>query len=93
MRFISSFFLACVLLLSLSLTGCSGGGGSSSSSNPTSNPVPSVTSMTPGSAQAGSAATVITVGGTDFIASSTVIWNESALATTYVSSTSLTPFG
>jgi hypothetical protein len=46
--------------------------------------------MTPGSAQAGSAATVITVGGTDFIASSTVIWNESALATTYVSSTSLT---
>ena len=90
MRFISSFFLACVLLLSLSLTGCSGGGGSSSSSNPTSNPVPSVTSMTPGSAQAGSAATVITVGGTDFIASSTVIWNESALATTYVSSTSLT---
>lgn len=76
-------------LLSLVLVGCGGGAGSTNT-NPISNPVPSVSSITPDSVQAGSTATSITVTGSSFMTSSTVEWNGTALATTYVSSTSLT---
>ena len=55
----------------------------------TSNPVPSLTSISPASAVAGSAAFIMNVTGTNFINGSVVNWNGSALTTTYTSSTQL----
>ena len=78
----------------LSLCGC--GGGSSSSAGPqqppapTPNPSPTVVSVTPATVTAGSASQTLTVAGTGFISSSVVSFNSTALATTYVSATSLT---
>ncbi len=54
------------------------------------NPVPTIGSLSPTSANAGSAALTLTVAGTQFIAASKVLWNGAALVTTYVSGTSLT---
>lgn len=56
---------------------------------PTNNPVPSITSVTPGSVEAGGPAFSLTVDGTGFIASSGVRWNGAAKQTAYVSSTRL----
>jgi hypothetical protein len=89
MRYIS-FYTVFLFLLSFVVVGCSGGGGSSTGTNPASNPVPSLSSISPNSVQAGGAATSITVSGSNFISSSSVEWNGIALATTYVSTTSLT---
>lgn len=55
----------------------------------TSNPVPTLGSLSPSSATAGSANLVVTVTGTDFVRGSTVLWNGSERATTYVSPTGL----
>ncbi|HEX8814717.1 MAG TPA: hypothetical protein VF753_04375 [Terriglobales bacterium] len=54
-----------------------------------SNPLPSLNSINPTFASAGSPATGITVSGANFISSSAVTWNGSPLATTYNSATSL----
>jgi hypothetical protein len=54
------------------------------------NPAPSVASILPSGASAGSGAQVITVTGSGFIATSQVQWGGSNRATTYVSSTQLT---
>ena len=54
------------------------------------NPVPTLSSISPSSATAGTAAFTLTVTGTNFAPSSTVKWNGGSLATTYVSSTQLT---
>jgi hypothetical protein len=54
------------------------------------NPVPALTSIAPAEATAGAAALTLTVNGTGFISASTINWNGSALATTYVSATQLT---
>lgn len=71
--------------------GLSGCGGSSSSSNPpSSNPVPSISSLSPSSATTGGAAFNLTVRGTNFISSSTLQWNGTGLTTTFVSATQLT---
>lgn len=80
-------------LVWLSFLVCYGAGcGGASSSNPQEpqNPVPSLTSVTPGSAGVGSTALTLTASGSDFISSSVIEWNGAALATTYVSSASLT---
>ena len=74
--------------IALVLTSCGGGGSSSSSS--TKNPTPSVTSISPSNALAGSRALTLTVTGTQFISGSAVRWGGAARATTYVSSTKLT---
>ena len=79
----------------LTLCGCGGGGGSSAGTQPpptqpTQNPTPSVTSVTPATVLAGSAAQTLTVTGTGFVSSSVVNFNSTALATSYVSVTSLT---
>jgi hypothetical protein len=70
------------------------GGGTSTTVNftisPPPNPVPTLSGLSPNSANAGSAAVTVTATGTGFISGSTVQWNGTALATTYVSSTSLT---
>ncbi|MFT4113064.1 MAG: IPT/TIG domain-containing protein [Silvibacterium sp.] len=79
------------------LTGCGGGssttsssGSGTSSGSSSTNPKPSVISISPSSVVAGSATETLTVTGTGFIASSVVNFNGTALATTYVSATSLT---
>ncbi|HKO10544.1 MAG TPA: IPT/TIG domain-containing protein [Acidobacteriaceae bacterium] len=76
----------------LTLSGCGGGGGSSAGTQPppTQNPTPSVTSVTPATVVAGSASQTLTVTGTGFLSSSVVNFNGAALATSYVSATSLT---
>ena len=56
----------------------------------TSNPVPVITAIAPASVTAGDPAFTLTVTGTDFISSSTIKWNGTALTTTYISATQLT---
>ena len=83
---------AVMLCAVLAIAGCGGGGGGSTTTPPptgASNPVPTVTSVTPSSGTAGDAATPITVAGSNFVSSSAVQWNGTALTTTFVSSTSL----
>jgi hypothetical protein len=55
----------------------------------TPNPVPVLTSVSPASATAGSPNLTLAVSGTDFVPGSTVRWNGSERATTFVSSTAL----
>jgi hypothetical protein len=52
--------------------------------------IPVLTSITPNAAVAGSASFTLTATGSSFTGSSLVTWNGTALATTYVSATSLT---
>jgi RHS repeat-associated protein len=66
-------------------SGCSGSG-----SNGGSNPMPQANSLSPNSATAGGAAFTLTVTGAGFVSSTTVQWNGSSRATTFVSSTQLT---
>jgi hypothetical protein len=55
-----------------------------------SNPAPTITTLNPATATAGSAAFTLTVIGTDFVNTSVVRWNEANRPTTFVSSTQLT---
>ena len=54
-----------------------------------SNPVPTLSAMSPTSATAGATATTLTLTGTNFMAGSQVTWNATSLSTTYVSTTQL----
>jgi len=54
------------------------------------NPVPNITSIQPGSATHGGTAFSLTVRGTGFQGSSTVLWNGSPRTTTYISAAQLT---
>ncbi|MDN5864520.1 MAG: PQQ-binding-like beta-propeller repeat protein [Gammaproteobacteria bacterium] len=54
------------------------------------NPVPSLTSLSPGSVAPGSGAFTLTVHGTGFVSGSTVNWNGAERETNFVSSTQLT---
>ncbi|WP_129206981.1 IPT/TIG domain-containing protein [Silvibacterium dinghuense] len=79
----------------LVIAGCAGGGSTTTSTPPSSgtsstNPKPSVTSISPSSVVAGSAAETLTITGTGFLSSSVVNFNSTALTTTYASATSLT---
>jgi len=82
--------LAGSLLLALALAGCGGGGGGTPPPPPPSNPVPTLTSISPISATAGGAAFTLTVDGTNFISSSVVRWGGANRTTTFGSSTQLT---
>ena len=53
-------------------------------------PAPTISSLSPNSATAGSPGFSLTVTGSGFVAGATVRWNGSALATTFVSATQLT---
>jgi hypothetical protein len=53
-------------------------------------PVPSISSLTPNSLDAGSSAFTLTVNGSQFVNGDTVEWNDVSLATTYVSASKLT---
>ncbi|MGH8244969.1 MAG: beta strand repeat-containing protein, partial [Gammaproteobacteria bacterium] len=54
-----------------------------------SNPAPTASGLSPASAVAGSSAFILTVSGTNFLASSVVRWNGSDRPTTFVSATQL----
>lgn len=79
-RFLSIFFVACFALLAA----CGGGG-----NNKQKNPVPVLTSLSPNSVAAGSAAFTLSVNGSGFVSGSVVNWNGSSRTTTYVSATQL----
>jgi hypothetical protein len=57
---------------------------------PPPNPVPAITAITPSSVAPDGAAFTLTASGTGFVIGATVNWNESARATTFVSSSSVT---
>jgi hypothetical protein len=66
---------------------CSCGGGSSKQ---TTNPLPAIQSVSPSSAAAGGSSFTVTVSGSNFIASSGITWNGTAVQTTFVNATQLT---
>jgi len=73
------------------LNSAPGGGISNPETFTINNPLPTITSLSPASATVGGPAFTLTVNGTDFVdGASTVRWNGSDRATTYVSSTQLT---
>ena|GEM_PF-6135213 len=53
-------------------------------------PAPTITSLSPASATAGGPAFTLTVNGTNFVSSSTVLWNGADRATNFLSATQLT---
>jgi hypothetical protein len=63
---------------------------SSMAASVASNPVPQVASLTPSSLPQGSSVFQLTINGQGFTAGSVVMWNGSALPTTYTASTALT---
>jgi hypothetical protein len=63
---------------------------SSIASPPTVNPLPTLVSVSPLSANADDPAFTLTLNGTNFLPSSTVAWNNTLLPVTYVNSTQLT---
>ena len=67
-----------------------GGGSSNALTFTINNPVPTITSLQPASATHGGAAFTLTVRGTGYQTNSTVLWNGSPRATTYVHATELT---
>ena len=78
----------CAGLAVLLLGGCNGGGGNESGAP---SPVaPSVTTLTPAGVAAGTGAFTLTVRGTNFLQSSKVRWNGTAMATTYIGPSQLT---
>lgn len=79
--FTRALFAAVVCVL---LVAC--GGGSSSTKN---NPAPAITSFSPASAQAGTNAFTLTINGTGFGSASTVTWNGSSRAVTFISTDEL----
>lgn len=87
-----------VVLVSLPvlMSGCAGGGGGSTSTNSSTTPTtpavatPTISGFSPASVAAGTGSFVLTVNGTNFTSGSTVYWNGSARATTYVSATQVT---
>jgi len=81
--------LVLILSLVLLLPACGGGGGGGGSTPPPSNPVPSITSLSPATIDVGASATTVTINGTGFVESSTAEWNGTSLTTTYVSATEL----
>ena len=76
--------LVAIVVISGFIAGCSGFKPATSS-----NPVPTVASLSPSSAPTGSASFTLTVTGTNFTSLSTVHWNGSARPTTLVSSSQL----
>ena len=73
------------LLSALLIIGCQGG-----ASLPPNNPVPNITSLSPGSAFVGAAAQTLTINGSNFVASSTVTYNGTAHTATFGSASQLT---
>ena len=81
-----------VVVVSLAMAACGGGGGGGGNNDNTSPPPAAVTltSLAPAGVNAGTGATVVTATGSGFTTASVVEWNGTPLATSYVSSTSVT---
>ncbi len=77
----------------VSVTNPAPGGGNSGLAefavNASSNPVPSLTALSPSSINVGTYGFLLTVTGTDFMPGSTIQWNGAACVTTYLSDTQL----
>ncbi len=85
----AKFFLYLLVPLIVALiAGCGGGG--SSTPPPQSNPVPSITSLSPAGAVSGSSPQTLTINGSGFIASSSVSFNGLPHGATFVSAGKLT---
>jgi hypothetical protein len=80
------FFLMLTFTL-FAISGCSGGSGNSGGG--TKSLAPAVTSVSPSSLPAGSTAFTLNVTGSSFQPQAVVSWNATALATTYIGSSSL----
>ena len=80
------FFLMLTFTL-FAISGCSGGSGNSGGG--TKSPAPAVTSVSPSSLPACSTAFTLNVTGSSFQPQAVVSWNATALATTYIGSSSL----
>src|ERR1039458_3715118 len=76
-------------ILLTSLVGCAGGGSSKRTTTPPSNPLPSLSSISPTSATVGSPDTSVTLMGSGFIKSSVANLDGKAQTTSFVSSTEL----
>ena len=77
-----------VLAIVALVAACGGGGGGKTS--PTPPAAVTLTSLAPAAVNAGTGATVLTATGSGFTTASVIEWNGAVLATSYVSSTSLT---
>ena len=86
-----AIWLAVLSICAIAAAGCGGGSasGSGSDSGSTSNPAPVLGSINPSSAVAGSAGVTISASGSGFVSGSTIDWNGSALASTFVSASQL----
>ena len=77
----------------VSVTDPSPGGGNSGLAeftiNPISNPAPTLKSLSPPRVDAGSSGFVLTLNGSNFLPSSTIQWNGTAIPTSYLSSTQI----
>ena len=78
-----------VILAECLLVSACGGGGGGSSPQLTTNPLPSITGLSPSSATVGAAGQTLTINGTNFLSSSTVTYNSVAHTATFVNSTQL----
>jgi hypothetical protein len=88
---ISAADIAAAGIASVTVFNPSPGGGISSVANfPISDPVPSISSLSPLSKAAGGMAFALTVNGNNFISSSAVQWNGTTFPTSYISGTQLT---
>jgi poly(3-hydroxybutyrate) depolymerase len=79
--------------MAILLSGCGNVPLSSSSQSGTAsinNPIPAIASLSPTKATAGGAAFTLTVNGSDFVTSSSITWNGTTLAATYVSDSQIT---
>src|SRR5258708_13376996 len=83
-----------VLALGLLESGCGNNAAITSNAQPTAvtvnNPSPTISSLSPTRATAGSAAFTLTVNGNDFVPSSTINWNGTMLAVSYVNTSQIT---
>jgi hypothetical protein len=84
---LSAISIFCSLFSISALNGCGGSSGPSSTTSPT--PTPTISALSPSSAQVGSSALALTVAGTNFVASSTVTWNGVALTSVVNSPTQI----
>ena len=82
-----SLAMLIVIAFVASFSSCSGSGGGGGQ---TTNPVPSITSLSPTQQAAGSAAQSLTINGTGFVTNSTVTFNGVAQNSTYISASQLT---
>jgi hypothetical protein len=81
-------FVSSALLVALA--GCGSNSSNNGGGGTTNNPVPTITSLSPSSTTAGSAAQTLTITGTNFLTSTTATFNSTSKTVTYVSATQIT---